>query len=418
MLTAYSVYLHWEKANQSSTVDYFVYWGVVQSQSIKPVDNIYDFNCQKLMFSRLKENAKNKKYSVKREVATDFSSKHHDDTLEANASPLLYTVVGMMSGGDYDADQHTYIIVCLTCFLVSIVMLCRLLKIAPLLMLALSAYFVTFYAPLLSDIRAGSVNQIQLFIIALFIYLTAKSRPILAGVVIGAGIMLKPNILIILVLSVLLAIIEKEYKKCLALAIGVGAGMMAAVTVSSIYFGNAHIWLDFIKSLPHTLSVSNVLHSLDEGNLGLAMLIYNVTGYNISIFLSIFFMVVFFSVLFFSGNNDSAAGHGKTDNLIGAFIAAGIGCATMLLSANLVWLHYYVLQIPLILFLFRPTGEHNGYLRPQFVVMVLLLIADTELFKYIHYSSLLLSAIINISAIAFLSMALYNMWCCRKSAQF
>jgi hypothetical protein len=43
-----------------------------------------------------------------------------------------------------------------------------------------------------------------------------------------------------------------------------------------------------------------------------------------------------------------------------AFAAAGVGCALMLLSSPLAWVHYYVLLIPLSLYLIQPAPDREA----------------------------------------------------------
>jgi hypothetical protein len=53
-------------------------------------------------------------------------------------------------------------------------------------------------------------------------------------------------------------------------------------------------------------------------------------------------------------------------------VVVGLGCAVMLMSSQLVWPHYYVLLIPLELYLLRPLGWGD---RPQRRLVVSILAA-------------------------------------------
>ena len=94
------------------------------------------------------------------------------------------------------------------------------------------------------------------------------------------------------------------------------------------------------------------------------------------------------------------------------FAATGIGCAVMLVSAGLTWLHYYILLIPLVLFMIRPLSEHDQQSLPLKVLRIspiVVLLIFTQVFMRgtdpIH-----LCIAINAATLALIGLAFCDIW--------
>jgi Glycosyltransferase family 87 len=197
LLLANVMFARWQDALSTPTMDFFIAWSVPRALSIKPIANIYSAEGQLDLAATMEREANAPGISAKQKRATADTLRMGGGKIDAPGSPFLYTVMGLLSSGDYETDQRRFAIVCLASFALSIVVLCQLLQFSWLATILALIVLASSYMPTLSDVMVGNLNQIQLFIITLFIFFLARSLPLLAGVSIGLGMMLKPNLAVI-----------------------------------------------------------------------------------------------------------------------------------------------------------------------------------------------------------------------------
>jgi hypothetical protein len=240
----------------------------------------------------------------------------------------------------------------------------------------------------------------------------------------GAGIMLKPNIAPVWVAYFLIKIVNREYRQLGPLLAGTAAGALAAMSFSAVYFGSPSMWLQFAATLP---GMTASLYPVSNGNMALPALITEVTGVHLSAVISGVLLIAFAGIIFFTRpavrSGGAAVSTEKNAGSAGSvvhetFSAAGIGCAAVLLSGNLAWLHYYILLIPLVIYLLRPVSGENR--RPPFMqtTVQLAAIAALLLFSTATYfilnNALSQAVAVNIAAAILSLAALYELWSFRE----
>ena len=414
LLLVLSLFNHWQCAVTTPTTDFFTFWGVPLVLRSNPVTNIYDAENQRAIASALIEKAASPEISQKQKLATDITSRFYDRRVDATGSPFLYALVGILSTGDYEKDQRLFIILCFLCFIAAILLLCYLLKYSLVSAILLLIFFSSFYAPVLSDLQVGNTNQIQLLIISLFILLAAKSKPLWAGIIIGIGIMLKPNIFLIWLFYNIVMLTDKKYKQQIFLLLGTGAGVFLAALLSVIYFGKPAMWVQFALNLPAIVGVS---YPIQNGNVGLPMIIFEFTTMRTAIIIGAGLVIAFTCMIILTrpktppGEENAVLLENRL--LYETIAVAGIGCAVMLLSSNLVWLHYYILLIPLVIYLLRPQAEsqRRSYRRAaiQLVVIAALLFFSTAM-EFILNNMLYQAVAFNIATLLIVLSAFYELW--------
>ncbi len=207
----------------------------------------------------------------------------------------------------------------------------------------------------------GNLNEIQLFAVALFILFSARSRHLPAGIAIGMATMIKPTTAIVLALAVIVGLADRDYRRILRLVTGACVAAAGCIALSGLYFANFKMWIGFVKSLSDTLGEGS--YPLEKGNLGLAKLLFGGTGPGPAILLIVLLAV--FSWVVFSTRRKAHAAEPAVPN---AFAAAGVGCTLMLLSSPLAWVHYYVLLIPLSLYVIQPAPDGEATAFPEGVI--------------------------------------------------
>lgn len=328
------------------SVDYLTLWAVPQTLASAPDRNFYSPDNQRLMATAARSGAASG--SRAHQLAMTVSDGFYQGRIDATGSPLAYALVGLTSTGDYDDDLDRFTIASLIAFVVSMWMLCRLLQFSPTATVVAAVAYSLCFSPLLADLRAVNLNQVQLLFLSLFLWLNHQKKIAAAGVVLGIGIALKPNIAAVLMIVGLVAVIDARLRDRRRLFVGAAFGLAIGVIVASTYFGTFKVWEWFLSSVTRTLEVG---YPLAQGNYALASLIAALMGAEVSLLLTMALTAV---LLVLIGTRRVGVGPSTLDE---DFLIVGLGCVVMLLGSRLVWIHYYVLLIPLSLYLLRPSGE-------------------------------------------------------------
>ncbi len=382
LLLTHVLLVQWQRTAKSPMIDFYTLWSVPRALAIQPVDNIYAPSGQRQMASLLRQQATRSGISPSQQAAMDITSQLYQDRIDATGSPLIYATVGLLATGNYPLDRALFATLALACSISSLALLCLIVGYSLLSILLCLCFFIGSYEPLLSDVQVGNVNQIQLLFVSLFIYLIATERRGWAAGVIGAATMLKPNLLPILLLDIAVVIIDKRHRALTQLLAGALLGIAISYAIPMWYFHKPGIWIDFAASIPATLGLS---YSLDSGNVGLSALVFSITHMHVSLFVMTTIASAFCYTVYATRPNGSRAARGSSEpprKRVGAakheaFCVAGIGGALMLLSANLVWIHYYVLVIPTAIYLLRPAAaDESQWLRRCLTLAALLLLSS------------------------------------------
>jgi hypothetical protein len=406
----------WQYATQTPMVDFFIFWSVPHTLFTKPVADIYTEQGRRDMGAQMAAEAESKSTSETQRQATyaNMQDPLHNGRVDSHGSPFLYAVIGLMSSGDYDTDQKRFAIVSGLCLAASVAMLCYLLRLSVVATLLLLAFLASDFAPVVSDLGVGNLNEIQLFGVALFIFFAARSRHLWAGIAIGMATMIKPTTAVVLVLAVIVGLVDRDYRRLLHLLAGACAAVLGAVAISGLYFGNPKMWVGFINSLSGTLGEGS--YPLEKGNYGLAKLLFGGAGPGAAMILIVLLGV--FAWLVWSSRRKTFAAEAAVPN---AFAAAGVGCALMLLSSPLAWVHYFVLLIPLSLYVIQSVTNGEDAASPgllaKFLAFLPLLLLSVLVQFNLGGSPWALASAFNFGAVLTLALAMVQIRRQRLSAE-
>jgi hypothetical protein len=351
----------WKSATNMPTIDFLTFWSVPHSLSRQPIANIYSPEAEREMGSLVLSDSQSPNASNLQRTAAARVMQLYAGRIDVTGTPFLYTAIGWLSSGKFDTDQKRFVSVCGLCLALSVLLLGSILQFSFVEMSLLFMFIATYYAPILADIQVGNVNQIELLGVVLFIFFIVRSQPLVAGLVIGMAAMLKPMPAAVVVLAVIAWLIDREYSLLLRMLAGCFIAAAACFFASTAYFHNAAIWGAFLHSLSKTLNGTS--YSLQNGNFSLSASIFGANGLDsavIAMLLSAGFGCFFFRTREQIG---AATRNGRTkqsdasNRLHTAFAVAGGGCAMTLLTSPLVWPHYFVLLLPLSLYLMRPNSR-------------------------------------------------------------
>jgi hypothetical protein len=350
----------WQMSSRAVCIDFFTLWSVPHLVGNDPVQDIYSIDAQRKMGAAVRADAARPGTPLIQRQAAAVTDELYGGRVDATGTPFAYTLVGSLSSGEYTRDLRRFIVVSWAGFFAAVVMLCRLLGFSVLGTVLALMVFTSSFAPLLAELRVANVNQLQLFAVASFIVLLARGRLGLAGFVLGLAVLFKPNVAWIPVLGGLIAVADQDFRRARRVALGAVAAGAAVLGVTTLYFGTPQPWVSFVGSLRRTLDVT---YPLDNGNLGLSTLLFSLTNWHVSALLSVVFLVAFGVLAVRTRAKGPSAASSRLHSGLpagDAFVIAGAGCAVMLLTSNLAWLHYYILMIPLALYLLRPPADGAG----------------------------------------------------------
>ncbi|MCC7193738.1 MAG: hypothetical protein IT444_13260 [Phycisphaeraceae bacterium] len=277
---------------------------------------------------------------------------------EITATPFLYSLLGAITTGDYELDYTVFQIICLVSMVAGLILIAKTCNYSCLEAMLAAVAILLFTTAYFSDLGVGNVNQIQVGCIALYLVLIRRpstpSRDALAGALLGLLCMFKPNLALIPGLLAVVWIIEGRFRTLATQATGGTIAAISSFIFSAIYFGSARIWIDWWHGLRRFMLEANP--AVSAGNVSLARILYELTHWHCEMALLLLGCLAFAVCCWIGWRQRSKT---PTDSDMPRFLsdarAVTIGCLIMLLSADLVWLHYLLLAIPTLILLLRPA---------------------------------------------------------------
>lgn len=216
-----------------------------------------------------------------------------------------------------------------------------------------------------------NVDSLQMAAIVLFLFLLNK-RPseiftFAATILLGLAFTFKPNIVFAIIMLFVFWIVNRQFKTFLLAGFGFFVGMISAVLMASFYFGSMQIWLQWPSRLK--LFVDHARFTPE--NYAFAKLILESYGVDISFVLAITLLCVCCGIMWIRRGtaemlsaNDKSPSQVHKDFVIGELPVISLGLMIYIISAPVVWEHYYIYTIPVMLVGMSSLGgpkENAGY---------------------------------------------------------
>jgi hypothetical protein len=354
---------------QKPGIDFYQFWVVGKAVSQFDVNNIYsDVNKKEIGFYYFQKS----KHAYSQEVNNllkvsdkQITAANLRKELETYSTPFLYTVFYFITSNNYDFDIQFFLVLSLVLYVYAIIALCRLMGYHAHTILVFIPIFTIFFRPLFSDIRVANVNQIQMAMLILF--LCIQSRPsiltnLAGGFVLGLSVMFKPNLVFVVLMLVIAWIINRRFEKLVLELMGISIAIIVAVTTSSLFFGSSLCWFQWYEAL---IIIPNEILLVSMGNYSLSRLIFDFTDINVSKYFIFVLLLLTSYFVYRSRRKVFNIDLMKENNVYEQDLKAGFledvatvstGALIFLLSSSLVWLHYFILVIPAIIYIFRPEN--------------------------------------------------------------
>lgn len=353
----------WNFSTKCFGRDFYQFWVVSREIGRPDLGNIYSEQWRRETGERYWRLGHEPRASVHQIVASDETR-----VLDPTATPLLYTCFRIFPD-DYARALLVQEIVLFAGGIIAIILLCGVLDFSLTATLLSVAALFGWGEAYLSDVFCANVNQIQLLSVAILLWLELRpahaARDYLCGALLGFMVMFKPNLGGVALLMAVMWLTDRQTDKLKRHAIAFAISAVMIVIATSIEFGSARCWLWWLGALRQlewlcrlrgagTYSLNSVLAMdapwwIARGScwmfLPLALLAIYVTG----------------------GTTNREQPH-RT------ILVIALGCALPILTTTIVWLHYYVLAVPLLVALLRPPTDGAGMSPPgRYIVAAILL---------------------------------------------
>ena len=347
-------------------IDYYQFWVVGQAQERLHLDNIYSMQDRQRLADLGREMLRS---SPEPSMRLAGSVEFRQRIIETFSTPFLYAIIDTFASDQYDRDYDHFMNICLVVLVLSIIAMGWLLRFSLVESLLFAVVVVLWCEPLASDLRVGNVNQLQLAGIAL--YLLSRCRPgsllmdIFGGLVLGLLVAFKPTLGVIPMLLVLAWIIDRRWLTLKRQGVAAMTALGVAFVVGCRFLNSWSAWSNWANALSDLEKVSDI--SVGIGNLSLSQVIFETTrgaaggGVNLSLILLILVLVLASVALLLTRPGTPSTVDNRQVWFERDFLVTALGGALSILALRLVWLHYYILIIPLLLYVLRP----GAWIRPN-----------------------------------------------------
>jgi hypothetical protein len=334
----YAVATVWRQNDRAAGLDFYIYFVAGQLAGRADVENIYAAEVQERVgeeyFERARQSgSERRRYDAQRRRRLDLVS-----------SPFLFSTLRWTSR-DYDralTQLHAFV---LFAFIAGVLLLCRAVRLPWAGSLFLVAGLLLWYRGFEADLRVGNVNSMQLLALAVVVWGagrrgaggTAGWEPALRWVLLGALLMFKPNVMFVPLLFAVARLARREYRALGRDLVAGSVGAFAAIAIASITYGSPRVWLQWVRA------ANDFYHRLPtrvERNVTPALALFHEHGEWVSYALAALLLAIVCAAIWRTKSDDAP-------------LLAGLGILVYLLSANVVWLHYMVLAIPIAVALMR-----------------------------------------------------------------
>ncbi|HEX8169703.1 MAG TPA: glycosyltransferase 87 family protein [Thermoanaerobaculia bacterium] len=339
-IAAASLIVPWRAGRDAAGIDLFQFWA--GAQLARDMPSLYAVETRVGQYAPFQQRAYERDHSERLLIAARLRGE-----FEFYSTPFLYTAFGVLPSR-YDAALLVYRVLSLAAFAAGMLLLARAAGLGWTAAALLLAFAATLFEPLKSEMRVVNVNCVQLFVIALAVWLARDDerwKSIAAGALLALVTAFKPNLLFIVPLLLLARFAARDWARLINETLGAALGAIIAIVSSAVYFRGLHAWIEWIA---RARSLATALLPLREGNVAPALPLANAFGIRGTLLLTIV-LVIAAAVAIIRGRGNASP-----------VLIAGVALLIYLLSATLVWLHYLVLALPVAIALVADVPLRRG----------------------------------------------------------
>jgi hypothetical protein len=269
------------------------------------------------------------------------------DVAEAREHPEFYGTPALYSffklfPATYETAFRLFVLLSILSATAAVVWIAHLFDFSWSFALLAAAFVLLLFEPLHSDLRVSNVNALQLLFLAVLIAAQKSERGwarLGGSAIVGAAVMFKPNIALVPIAASAALLLAKRYRLLSIDLCGYVTGALCAAMAAAAAFGSAAIWRTwffFFRAMPPQIV------SRELGNVSLRRYL-DQAGPRLGLIFGIAIGVVWAMAVI------AAARRSRHDSFATVSIVLSSALAIMLFASDLVWLHYVVLYVPLLL---------------------------------------------------------------------
>ena len=352
-LVALSLLGVWSYAKEAPGLDYYVAWVAADAVKNDTPLNIYAPSSRYTLAVQYRNKADALDNAPRQKQIAAYRK-----DLPMTATPMLYWVTGLLATGNYENDLTLWHLLSLLLLTTSVLVTCRLLGYSAATSFALLLPVIVWFAPFYSDLRVGNVNSFQLGLIALVLWLQGRRSDgkhlFTSGLVTGLLVMFKPNLAPVALLIGGGWAVRQQYLKLVIAVGGMVTGAVTAVLVSSYWLGSVSVWSDWLKLIQQVVDGGP---GEGRGNYAIITQFTSGVGPFGQLAAALLLCLACLAFLWWGRRGTAAreadAAESQREFIENACLVA-LGCLVTMLTSTLVWLHYYLLTIPMFLVALRP----------------------------------------------------------------
>jgi len=401
---------NWNYSQRTPGADYYVAWTVASAARNGSDYRIYDRDDQRRLSEEFRSNALVEGPKSRRAAFADIPF------FWVTGTPFFYATVKALSTNDYQTSLKIWNALSLFGFCTSVLLISRLLGLSRTFGLTMLLACLFWMNAFHSDLRVANVNSIQLGLLAMLFFLLSRGAKMVfllaAGFLVALIAFLKPNLAPISMLLLGVWLIRGRQKEFLAGVSGMVMGAIFSLGISSYVFGSVGIWLEWLDGLNH-LAAQYVPES--EGNFNMLRTLDVEWGAGGQLVLAAGLCALTLMFLYWGRRaNEVPPEQGRKREIIENAQIIGLGCLVHMITTSLVWLHYYLLAIPMIIVAFRPwirTPAHGAaaLIRDRLVpTLIFLVFLDGPHWQLYYDHNAAIHAVPNMVAIV--ALYLLGLW--------
>lgn len=287
------------------------------------------------------------------------------EEFENTQSPFLYGLVYLFSTGDIIRDSRIYQAASLLIFGGALTFFLSQAKIAPWVGLLVAIYIAAYFPPFRFEVANANVNRLLLGFVALSLWSSRWRRgsgTFISWVVWGMAICFKPTVALAPFLLLCAHGIGRKGALILREILGLLCGGIGAVLLGCWFFGNYTCWLSWLGRLSRLPLSASPLDNFNFSlpNLGIATLGIDISGLSMWILLPLSILLSLWALCGGIRQRKSTHACWTGNSAFDAdFRLVALGLLIYLLWAPLVWLHYYLLCLPMMVILIQRFAIHR-----------------------------------------------------------
>lgn len=405
MLLLFALHQAWRHGQQNTGLDYYLPWIIPRAVSGQVTDNVYNREKMVQTVEATARFLKNKEQSRRFRVMRADTRRGH----RANSgTPFLYAVFAALTSSDYEGSYNFFQMVSIGLAVVSIIFLCRWSGFALSETLLLAAVVLLWFEPFRSDLRVANVNRLLLAIIVGYLGLLRSLAPIrhmAAGVVLGVACMFKPVVVLIPAVLALFRMAAKRYRELGRELGGIAIGGGVALLASSWFFGSPRCWIDWFRYVRAWPAGDWPIRS---GNYAPARFVREFFGiHSTPLALALIPCAGALLSIVWLGRRARQAPQDREIAFLEHACLVSFGVLLFLLLSSLVWVHYFLLTLPLILVSLR--CQRSGDRALAFGTLLLQSPKPLRIFFGLAVGSHNSAALFNIALLLLLGLALVRL---------